>query len=81
MPWQSRYSVLDTAAESPPQKTTDQEGEPAKATSHPGGYLLFLPGKRLHITALNVEKKFHDMDMRRCTLVLLIQKFVQSNKK
>lgn len=26
-----------------------------------GGYMLLIPGKRLHITALNERKKFRDM--------------------
>lgn len=35
--------------------------EPVKPISNPEGYMLLLPGKRLHITALNDKKKFRDM--------------------
>lgn len=38
-----------------------QDDLPVNAASNPGGYMLLIPGKRLHITALNERKKFRDM--------------------
>lgn len=41
----------------------DADGETCvpNATRNPEGYVLLLPGKKLHITALNEKKKFRDM--------------------
>ena len=50
--------LQDDIARTPTQTSTD---EPAKPVANPGGYVLLLPGKRLHITALNEKKKFRDM--------------------
>lgn len=38
-----------------------KDDSPVNAASNPGGYMLLIPGKRLHITALNERKKFRDM--------------------
>ena len=62
--------LQDDIARTPTQTSTDplplstpatQANEPAKPVANPGGYVLLLPGKRLHITALNEKKKFRDM--------------------
>ena len=50
--------LQDDNAGTPTQMSTD---EPAKPVANPGGYVLLLPGKRLHITALNEKRKFRDM--------------------
>lgn len=51
-------AVLSEVTTPVPQPKDDS---PVNAASNPGGYMLLIPGKRLHITALNERKKFRDM--------------------
>ena len=51
-------AVLTEVTSPAPQPKDDS---PVNAALNPGGYMLLIPGKRLHITALNERKKFRDM--------------------
>lgn len=58
--WTTLYTCV-VAIKQGKKQAQSKDDSPVNAASNPGGYMLLIPGKRLHITALNEHKKFRDM--------------------